>query len=120
MAALLEHRRWPIENFVLLAEKIHDTTGWVGAICGGKGEEELGQRLQSLCSAPLRNMAGKTSLSDLAKILNNARLVVANDTGPVHIAASTGAPVICILGGGHYERFMPYHREVSHCVDYPR
>jgi ADP-heptose:LPS heptosyltransferase len=113
IGALLEHRRWSIEHFARLAEKIHDAAGWTGLICGGKSDEEPGEKLKYLCSAPLRNMAGKTSLSDLAKIMNNARLVVANETGPAHIAAATGAPVVCILGGGHYGRFMPYQTEVE-------
>ncbi len=113
IGALLEHRRWPIERFARLAEKIHDATGWTGLICGGKSDKEAGEKLKSLCSVPLRNMAGKTSLSDLAKIMDNARLVVANETGPTHIAAATGAPVVCILGGGHYGRFMPYQTEVE-------
>ncbi len=113
VGSLIERKRWPIERFARLAEKIHDVAGWTGLICGGKNDEELGEKLKNLCSAPLRNMAGKTSLSDLAKILNNARLVVANDTGPAHIAAATGTPVVCILGGGHYGRFMPYQAEVE-------
>jgi ADP-heptose:LPS heptosyltransferase len=117
--ALLEYKRWPIESFATLAEKIYDSTGWVGVICGGKSEEELGQKLQSLCSAPLRNMAGKTSLLDLVNIINKARLVVSNDTGAAHIAAAVATPVVCILGGGHYGRFMPYQVEEEPSRPFP-
>jgi ADP-heptose:LPS heptosyltransferase len=94
-----------------LAEKIYTTTGWRAVICGGKDEEELGQRLTKLSHTPLHNIAGKTSLSDLVNIINKAELLVANETGSVHIAAAVGTPVVCILGGGHYGRFMPYQVE---------
>jgi ADP-heptose:LPS heptosyltransferase len=109
--ALQKHRRWPVENFAKLAEKIYHATGWAGVICGGKGEEELGQNLKNLSCAPLHNIAGKTSLPELANIVRDAQMVVANETGTVHIAAATGTAVVCILGGGHYGRFVPYQVE---------
>jgi ADP-heptose:LPS heptosyltransferase len=109
--ALQKCRRWPVENFARLAEKIYDATGWAGVICGGKDEEELGQSLKNLSCAPLHNIAGKTSLTELARVVRNAQLVVANETGTVHIAAATGTAVVCILGGGHYGRFVPYQVE---------
>jgi ADP-heptose:LPS heptosyltransferase len=43
--------------------------------------------------------------------MRNARIVISNDTGPAHIAAAVAVPVVCILGGGHYGRFMPYRVE---------
>ena len=67
IGSLIEHKRWPIERFARVAEKIHAAAGWTGLICGGKNDKESGEKLKNLCSAPLRNMAGKTSLSDLAK-----------------------------------------------------
>jgi ADP-heptose:LPS heptosyltransferase len=109
--ALQKCRRWPIENFARLAEKIHDATGWAGVICGSKDEEELGQTLKNLSCAPLHNIAGKTSLSELVCVVRDAQLVVANETGTVHIATATRTGVVCILGGGHYGRFIPYQVE---------
>jgi ADP-heptose:LPS heptosyltransferase len=80
-------------------------------ICGGKDEKKLGQNLKNLSRAPLHNITGKTSLSELICVVRDARLVIANDTGTVHIAAATGTAVVCILGGGHYGRFVPYQVE---------
>lgn len=114
----LAKRCWPLERFAQLAEKIYTTTGWLGVICGGKDEEELGQRLTSLSRAPLYNIVGKTSLSNLVHIVNKAQLLVANETGSVHIATAVGTPVVCILGGGHDGRFMPYQieKETTHAL----
>jgi ADP-heptose:LPS heptosyltransferase len=41
-------------------------------------------------------------------LLAGSRFVLANDTGVTHLAAATGTPSVCILGGGHYGRFLPY------------
>ena len=54
------------------------------------------------------DLVGKTSLVELVELLRNALLVLSNETSAVHIGAAVGAPVICILGGGHFGRFLPY------------
>ena len=94
-----------------MAEKIYTATGWTGVICGGKGEQELGQRLIKLSGAPLNNMTSRTSLSEMVNVIGRAQLLVANETGSVHIAVAIRTPVITIAGGGHYGRFVPYQIE---------
>jgi len=106
-------RQWPVKYFAEIANLIHRETGWTGIICGGPGEEELGNRIIDELNIPLQNWCGKTSLSELASIIANAMLLVANETGAIHIAAAVSTPSISILGGGHYGRFMPYRVEVE-------
>lgn len=104
-------RRWPIERFARLAEKIYSETSWRGVICGGPPEIELCENLLRSASCPLINLAGKTQIVDLAAILRASRMVVSNETGAVHLGAAVGAQVTCILGGGHFGRFIPYRAE---------
>lgn len=54
------------------------------------------------------DMTGKNSLPEFTQLVASSRLVVSNDTNTVHIAAACRTPVICLLGGGHFGRFMPY------------
>jgi ADP-heptose:LPS heptosyltransferase len=108
-----QQRCWPLEYFAEVAKKIYDATGWSGIICGGKDDQEIGHRLINITHAPLRTMAGKTSLPELVTIIRKAQLLIANETAAVHIAAAVGTPVVCILGGGHYGRFMPYKTETQ-------
>ena len=56
---------------------------------------------------------GGTSLPQLLDLLQNAALVVSNDTGPAHLAAALGAPTVVIVGGGHFTSFVPYPPEVT-------
>ena len=54
------------------------------------------------------NLAGKTSLEDMIRIVNNTTVVIGNDTGMTHLAWITGRPVLVIYGGGFHGRFSPH------------
>jgi ADP-heptose:LPS heptosyltransferase len=104
-------KQWPVKRFAALTERIHHATGWTGIVCGGPGEEGIGDILVGNSDAPLESRSGRTSLPELVSIIAGARLVVANDTSAIHIAAAVSTPAVCILGGGHYGRFLPYSVE---------
>jgi ADP-heptose:LPS heptosyltransferase len=106
--ALADHRRWPVENFVEIARRLQECYGWSSVACGGPSETHLGLSLESNGQVPIRNLVGQTSLSGLAALIARARLVVSNETGAAHLAAAVRTPVVCLLGGGHYGRFVPY------------
>jgi ADP-heptose:LPS heptosyltransferase len=99
---------WPLENFRELARMIHAETGWLGVICGGRRDRGSGRRLAQTAGVPLADYTGKVSLPETVALLAGSRFVVANDTGVTHLAAATGTPSVCILGGAHYGRFLPY------------
>ncbi len=60
------------------------------------------------------DLRGKTTLPVLAGIFKQSALVVGNDTGTMHIAIAVNAPTVCIVGGGHFGRFMPYGSSERH------
>lgn len=112
-------KRWPVENFKEVALRIHQMTGWIGIVCGEPGEEALGGALLDGNSIPLKNLVGTTSLPELAGIIAGARIVVGNDSSAIHLAAAVATPAVCLLGGGQYGRFFPYHVEVPTGRSFP-
>lgn len=104
-------KQWPLSRFLQVAKLLHEATGWVGVVCGGAGDVELADTMCSHTTAPLLNWVGRTNLTQLAAVIGNAKMLLANDTSATHIAPACGVPTICILGGGHYGRFMPYEVE---------
>jgi len=56
-------------------------------------------------------LAGKTTIAQLVELIRNASLLIGNDSAAIHMAAATQTPSVCILGGGHYGRFLPYQPE---------
>ena len=77
-------------------------------ICGAPNEVALCQEIANASLVNCLNLAGRTSLAELAEVIRGASLLVGNDTSAVHLSAAVGTPAVCILGGGHYGRFMPY------------
>jgi ADP-heptose:LPS heptosyltransferase len=106
-------KQWPPEHFAEIASRIFARTGWIGVICGSRGEAELASRIRAATDSPLRDYMGQTSIAGLTGIISCARILVGNDSGAVHLAAALGTPSVCIAGGGHYGRFVPYQTDRS-------
>lgn len=108
--ARAKFRRWPAERFADLARQIHERNGWIGVICGGPGEETLAKQIITLAAnIPLTDLSGRTSLIELAGVIARSKLLIGNETCAIHIASAVGTPSVCILGGGHFGRFVPYN-----------
>lgn len=104
-----DKRMWPVERFAETASRLHQETGFQLVVCGSNSETELAETLGKLSKVPSSILlAGRTSVPDLVEIIRNASLVIANDSSAIHIAAATETPSVCILGGGHFGRFLPY------------
>ncbi len=101
-------KEWPPACFSDLATKVFRQTGWEGVICGAKQEHSLGEQILKQCDAPLQNFCGQTTLVELAGLLSQSRLTISNDTGAVFLSSAVGTLSVCILGGGHFGRFVPY------------
>src|SRR5205085_6936527 len=61
---------------------------------GSAGEAELSQTTADHLSGPVRDLTGKTTLPQLAALLSRVDVMLANDTGPLHLAAALGRPVV--------------------------
>ena len=105
-------KNWPAENFALIAREIQARHGFKIVLMGASTEQTMCQHVARACVGDVIEIAGKTSLSQFVELIRHAVLVISNDSSTVHIAAATGTRAVCILGGGHYGRFLPYHLEL--------
>jgi lipopolysaccharide heptosyltransferase I len=105
-----EDKRWPVERFAELAVKISSRFGLPIVATGDAGEAVLIEKLKDLSKVPVANIAGKTSLSELVVLLKKAKLVVSNDTGPGHMAAALGTPLVLMFSWSNPARIAPYKR----------
>ena len=67
-------------------------------ITGSPGDRKLAGEISAAAEVPLLNLAGRTSLAELAALLQKARLAVTTDTGPMHLACALGTPVVALFG----------------------
>lgn len=101
-------RQWPVASFAQVVDALEQQHGWDAVLCGSGAERALCSEVAALCARLPLNLAGLTSLPEFCELLRQARLLVANETSAVHIAAAVDTPSVCLLGGGHFGRFVPY------------
>ncbi len=100
-------KRWPAERFAALARAIRERFGLEPLVAGSPNEGFLAQQIGGT------NLAGKTSLRELVALLERAQLVVANDSGPMHIASALNRPLVAIFGPTNPVRTGPFGRADS-------
>jgi lipopolysaccharide heptosyltransferase I len=105
---------WPTQRFAALADKISPQFNLSIVATGTASENDIVESIKNLANVPIANLTGQTSLTELVALLETARLVVTNDTGPGHIAAALRVPLVMIFGRSNPARVAPYER--PHCV----
>ncbi|MFA5795282.1 MAG: lipopolysaccharide heptosyltransferase II [Candidatus Brocadiia bacterium] len=91
---------WPTERFVELSKKLLDKySGLHIVIIGGPNEAKLGNLIsRQIDSNRVIDFTGQTSILQLTALLKKCKLLVTNDTGPMHVSAAVGTPVAAIFG----------------------
>jgi ADP-heptose:LPS heptosyltransferase len=90
------------------------------AILGGKDDEPLGSAISRMAPDRCLNLCGQTTLPEMVEWVRLSDLMVTNDTGPMHVAAALGKPMVGIFGPTDPHRTGPYrHLENVIRVDLP-
>jgi len=97
-AASCPSKIWPAERFAQAADELVRKYGFKALVIAGPKDIRLADNLIKHMRSAAINLAGKTSLTQLASLLKRCSLFVSNDSGPVHIASAVGTPVISIFG----------------------
>ena len=109
--------RWEPERFGELARCLAAELESPLAMVGGPGDRELADRARaSAGEGVLHDLVGRTDLHQLAALASEARLFVTCDTGPMHLAAARGTPIVALFGAADPARTGPYgkgHRIVG-------
>jgi lipopolysaccharide heptosyltransferase II len=87
-------RRYPPEGFAAAARRLVRDEGWRVLFTGGPGEFELVEAIRREMQAPSESLAGGLDLDELAALIARAPVLIVNNTGPAHIAAAVGTPVV--------------------------
>ncbi|MCU0242146.1 MAG: lipopolysaccharide heptosyltransferase II, partial [Vicinamibacteria bacterium] len=97
-AAYGSAKRWLPARFAAVGDGLAESHGARIAIVGSAKEREIGMAVAAQMRAPALVLSGETSLHELIGVLNRARLLVTNDSGPMHLAAALGRAVVAIFG----------------------
>ena len=94
-AGLGSVKRWPAERYAAVAQRLLGL-GLLPAVIGGGVEAPMARTILAACPGAV-DLTGRTSIEDIAALASGAALVLGNDTGPVHLAASAGAPTLVLF-----------------------
>jgi lipopolysaccharide heptosyltransferase I len=107
-AARWETKRWMAERYAQVADRLSSRMGArIILVAGGEQISQVDEVLRHL-RGPAINLAGKSTLLELAALLKKSTLVISNDSGPMHLAAAVGTPVVALFGPTDPRRVGPY------------
>jgi heptosyltransferase-1 len=101
------NKRWPPACFGAVAASIRANYGLSSLVLWGPGEKDLAHQVAD-ASAGAADVAPPTPIPELAGIAREARLMISGDTGPMHIAAAVGTPLVALFGPTRPERNGPW------------
>ena len=105
-------RRWPLGKFAELAEKIVERLGAIVSVFLGPEEENEADKIRRLFPNDTVLVSG-LSLSELAAVFTKIDLLVGNDTGPPHLAALVGTPVVLVIDQRAPLRYSPLTEDLE-------
>jgi len=105
--ASVKGRCWPPERFATAIDDISRRAGLACALVGGPDEQELALSVMQASRSPVVNLVGAMSLEILLAVLERARLFLGNESGPMHMAAAAGTPVVGLFGLTEPSRWGP-------------
>ncbi len=94
-------KRWPIERFVAATREIQKRTNCAWLIFGSKNDAPITNQIASAIHDSrftIHDLSGKTSIRELMSLLKTCRVLLTNDSGPMHVAAALGTPVVVPFG----------------------
>lgn len=112
-------KRWLPERFAEVARKLaerlekEERAPVAVALLGARGEESLGKDIASRIDRRSIVLSGATTIRELMAVVKRCRLLITNDTGPMHIAAAFGVPIVAVFGPTDSRATAPYGQERS-------
>ncbi len=106
-AARWETKLWDSKKFARLCDEVMERFSCIAVIVGASSDR-INEEIVSLTNNRVVDFTGKTTLKELAYLMSLAQLVITVDSGPMHIAAAAGVPVVALFGPTAPWRTGPY------------
>ncbi len=101
-------KRWPVRSFAALVDQLHEMGLGPVVLFGAPNEGESAGEVSRWTVSPPVNLVGQTGIGLLPALLRKAAVLVTNDSGPMHVAAAVGTPVVAMFGPTSPVRTGPY------------
>lgn len=111
-AAYGSAKRWLPERFATVGDELARRYGARIVLTGGPGEVEIGRDIAAAMSCQPLNMVGQTSVRQMMALLASSRLLVTNDSGPMHVASAFAIPIVAVFGSTDHTTTCPASKQV--------
>lgn len=101
-------KNWPLTSFLTVGRQLQEQKDASLFLLGTAGEATACARMEAELKGRIVNLAGKVTLPQLGGLLQTMDLVISNDSGPMHMAAAVGTPVLAVFGPTDPLRTGPY------------
>jgi exopolysaccharide biosynthesis WecB/TagA/CpsF family protein len=99
-------RRWDANRFAAVADALYERFGAEIVLVGGKGDDT--PAVLAAVHAPTLDLTGKTTLGELAALLQTCHLFIGADSGVMHLAAAVGTPMVALFGPSNADAWRPW------------
>ncbi len=106
-------KRWPVPHWAALADRLIGELGAKVVLTGAPGDAEITKGVASQMRQTPLDFAGKTTIPQLAALLERCNLVISGDSGPLHMAGAVGTPVVALHGPTAPELSGPVGKEAT-------
>jgi heptosyltransferase-2 len=101
-------KRWLPERYAAVADRLARRYGLRPVVVGGAAERPVAEALTAAMRTKPRVLCGETSVGELLGVLAALRLLLTNDSGPMHLAAALGTPVVAVFGSTNWRETAPF------------
>ena len=115
-------KRWLPARYAAVADLLARSHGLRAVVVGGPAERPVAEALAAAMRTPVRVLCGQTGLRELMGVLSELRLLLTNDSGPMHLAAALGTRVAAVFGSTNWRETAPFTtraavvRQDVHCA----
>lgn len=100
-------KRWPAEKFAELSDRLISELGMCVFLVGTDNDREIVSNVMERAGSSPVDLCSKTSLGILSALMRKAKLVITNDSAPLHVASAVNAPTVAIFGPTDEEKYGP-------------
>ena len=90
-------RCWPVLQYAQLINRLMERYDFKIVLIGDQKIAPIAAEILHLCSKSVLDLSGRTSVAQVASLLSRCRMIIANDTGPVHLGAGVGTAAIALF-----------------------
>ena len=101
-------KRWYPDRFAAVADALSEEWGSPVVVMGSPAEAPLAGEIEAAALRGVLNLAGKTTVREMMALLSLSSFLVTNDSGPMHVGAALGVPLVAIFGPTDWRRTSPW------------